>query len=181
METFEELRGRLSLTRENRLILDTVHMLLMPRWFFVAIKKQVEALAGPDIARKVYYEAGYEGATLWAQRQMKEAGLTGRAVMEQYLRSGSLRGWGHLEIVNFEIDKGTGFFRLHNSAVAEETGSGRGMVCDHLPGSLAGAFQAILDHERRGIRVVGRETKCMSNGDLWCEFVVEPEGKATGV
>jgi predicted hydrocarbon binding protein len=55
------------------------------------------------------------------------------------------------------------------------------MVCDHPPGSLAGAFQVILDHERRGIRVVGRETKCVSNGDPWCEFVVEPEGKAISV
>ena len=55
------------------------------------------------------------------------------------------------------------------------------LLSGHLPGSLAGAFQAFLDDERRGIRVVGRETKCMSNGDLWCEFVVEPEGKATGV
>jgi len=181
MEAFEELQGRLILTGDYRLMLDTVHMLLMPRWFFVAIKKQVEALAGPEIARKVYYEAGYEGATLWAQTQIKEAGLSGRAVMEQYLRSASLRGWGRFEIIGFEIDRGTGVFRLYNSAVAEEKGSGKGCVCDHLPGSLAGAFQAILTQERRSFKVVGREIKCISNGDPWCEFIVEPEVKAIGV
>jgi predicted hydrocarbon binding protein len=149
-------------------------MLLMPRWFFVAIKKQVEALAGPEIARKVYYEAGYEGATLWAQTQIKEASLRGRAVMDQYLRSGSLRGWGRFEIVGFEIAKGTGVFRLYNSAIAEEKGSSKGLVCDHMPGSLAGAFQTILDHEGKNLKVVGRETRCLSKGDPWCEFVVEP-------
>jgi predicted hydrocarbon binding protein len=177
MESFEELQGKLTLTMENRLMLGSVHMLLMPRWFFVAIKRQVEALAGPEIARKVYYEAGYEGATLWAQTQIKEAGLTGRAVMEQYLRSGSLRGWGRFEIINFEIDRGRGFFKLYNSAVAEESGPNPRPICDHLPGSLAGAFQAILDHEKMGLKVAGRETRCISGGGHWCEFVVEPEQK----
>jgi len=177
MEAFDELRGRLILTGDYRLMLDTVHMLLMPRWFFVAIKKQVEALAGPEIARKVYYEAGYEGATLWAQTQIKEAGLSGRAVMEQYLRSASLRGWGRFEIIGFEIDQGKGFFKLYNSAVAEESGPNPRPICDHLPGSLAGAFQAILDHEKKTVKVAGRETKCISGGGQWCEFVVEPEYK----
>jgi len=173
METFEELKGRLTTSDDCRLMLDTVPMLLMPRWFFVAIKKQVEKLAGQDIAKNVFYEAGYEGATKWAQTQMREAGLTGQEVMEQYLRSASLRGWGRFEIVSFEEEKGKGLFRLHKSAVAEETGRGSKVVCDHLPGSLAGAFQAILDQKGKTLKVVGRERKCISKGDDLCEFVVE--------
>ncbi|UCD80802.1 MAG: 4-vinyl reductase [Desulfobacterales bacterium] len=173
METFENLKNRLALTEQDRLMLETVPMLLMPRWFFVAIKKQIESLAGKEIARKVYYEAGYEGAAKWAQTQMKEAGLSGRAVMEQYLASASVRGWGRFEILDFDQERGYGRFRIHHSAVAEETGTAKEVVCDHLPGSLAGAFQTILDHARVRRQVKGRELKCISNEDRFCEFVVE--------
>ena len=172
METFENLKNRLALTEQEQLMLESVPMLLMPRWFFVAIKKQVESLAGKEISKKVYYEAGYEGASKWAQTQMKEAGLSGRAVIEQYLASASVRGWGRFEILDFDQERGYGKFRIHHSAVAEETGLVKETVCDHLPGSIAGAFQTILDHARVARKVQGREVKCISNGDSFCEFVV---------
>jgi len=174
MEMFDLLKKRLILTDNYCLRLDTVPMVLMPRWFFVAIKKQVEELSGDDISKQVYYNAGYEGATLWARTQIKEAGLSGKAIMEQYLGSASMRGWGRFTIMSFEMDEGKGHFQLYNSAVAEETGNSVRTVCDHLPGSLAGAFQAILDHGGKTLKVIGRETKCMSQGNQWCEFIVEP-------
>lgn len=174
MEKFDLLKSQLVLTDDDCLKLATVPMVLMPRWFFVAIKKQVEKLCGEETSRKVYYEAGYEGATLWAQTQIREAGLSGRAVMEQYLGSASLRGWGRFSILSFEMDAGKGHFRLYHSAVAEETGHSTGTVCDHLPGSLAGAFQAILDHGGKTLKVTGRELKCKSQGEPFCEFIVEP-------
>jgi predicted hydrocarbon binding protein len=174
MKPFDSLKSSLALTDDHRLMLHTVPMVLMPRWFFVAIKKQVEMLGGEEVARHVYYRAGYEGATLWAQTQIKEAGLSGRAVMEQYLGSAGLRGWGRFTILSFDIDAGKGRFRLDNSAVALETGHRGKPVCDHLPGSLAGAFQAILDHGKKNLSVIGREIKCTGQGDPCCEFVVEP-------
>jgi len=181
METFEQLKDKLKMTNQDRLMLETVPMLLMPRWFFVAIKKQVESRAGLDISRKVYYAAGYEGATLWAQTQMREAGLTGRQVMEQYLGSASIRGWGRFQILKFEEELGEGLFRLHHSAVAEEIGDQEEMACDHIAGSVAGAVQAILDNTGYNkIKVVGREIKCESKGDRYCEFDVEPSGKGIG-
>ena len=174
MEEFDLLKSRLVFTDDYCLKLDTVPMVLMPRWFFVAIKKQVEKLGGEQISRKVFYEAGYEGATLWAQTQIREAGLSGKAIMEQYLGSASLRGWGRFSILSFEMDAGKGHFRLYHSAVAEETGRRAGPVCDHLPGSLAGAFQAILDYGGKTLKVIGRELKCKSQGEQFCEFIVEP-------
>jgi len=174
MEKFDLFKNRLILMDDYCLRLDTVPMVLMPRWFFVAIKKQVEKLSGDDISKKVYYNAGYEGAILWAQTQIKEAGLSGKAIMEQYLGSASMRGWGRFTILSFEMDAGKGHFQLYNSAVAEETGHSVGTVCDHLPGSLAGAFQAILDHDGKTLKVIGREIKCICQGDQRCEFIVEP-------
>lgn len=174
MEEFDLLKNRLNLTDDFCLRLDTVPMVLMPRWFFVAIKKQIEKLSGNDISKQIYYNAGYEGATLWVQTHIKEAGLSRKAIMEQYLGSASMRGWGHFTILSFEMDEGRGHFQLYNSAVATETGQSVGTVCDHLPGSLAGAFQAILDHDGKNLKVIGREIKCICQGNQWCEFIVEP-------
>jgi len=174
MESFEELKGNLSLAGDHRLMLGTVPVILMPRWFFVDIMNRVRELAGPEIAREVYYRAGWEGAVKWARVQIQEAGLSGRAVMEQYLNSAGNRGWGRFEIKELDQETGRGLFLLHGSAVARENGPSPTPVCDHLPGSLAGAFQAILDHQGRGLKVAGREVSCLAQGEEFCRFVVEP-------
>lgn len=172
-ETFEQLKTKLSMTETDCLMLDGVAMIVMPRWFYVGIMQRVKKLAGPEIAQKIFYEAGYDGAVKWAETQIREAGLAGRAVMMQYLNSIRLRGWGRFEIVDFEEQRGIALIRAFNSAVALETGSTRGAACVHLPGSLAGAFQAILNHAGIPKKVIGRESKCISKGDDYCEFAVE--------
>ena len=94
--------------------------------------------------------------------------------MAQYLNSASLRGWGRFEILEFDEEQGRGLFRLHKSAVATEIGGDPDPVCIHLSGSLAGGFQAVLDHNNSGIKVQGREVSCLAQGKDYCEFVVEP-------
>ena len=170
-ETFDELKGSLDLTDEQRLMLDTVPMVLMPRWFFVAIKKQVQKLCGPDAARRVLYEAGWEGAQKWARVQM-ESGLNGRAVMEQYMNSAGLRGWGNLKVSEYDEEAARVVVKLYNSSVAEETGVAEGCVCDHLPGSIAGAMTAILEHKGIKRDLVGKEVQCLSGGASHCIFEV---------
>jgi len=102
--TYQNHKSRLNLTPEQRLMLDSVPMVPLPRWFFVAIKRQIEELCDPETARQVYYRAGWEGATKWVQVQMDQAGLSGRAVLEQYMNSASLRGWGRLKITEYDED-----------------------------------------------------------------------------
>lgn len=171
---YQNLKSRLNLTQEQRLMLDSVPMVLLPRWFFVAIKRQVEELCDPETARQVYYRAGWEGATKWVQVQMEQAGLSGRAVLEQYMNSASLRGWGRLKITEYDEAAARVVVTLFNSAVAEESGQTGRAVCDHLPGSIAGAFHAILEKTGRPKKLAGREISCLANGDDRCEFRVGP-------
>ncbi len=151
----------------------SVPMLVMPRWFFTDIMTRVEELAGPEVARQVYYDAGFMGAVKWCRVQM-EAGLAGREVLEQYLNSASQRGWGQYEIAEFDPARGRARLILRNSAVALEKGRREAPACLHMTGSMAGALQAIADHAGLGIKVRGRETRCLSQGDGYCEFLVEP-------
>jgi membrane dipeptidase len=172
--TYQNLKSRLNLTPEQRLMLDSVPMVLLPRWFFVAIKRQIEELCDPETARQVYYRAGWEGATKWVHVQMDQAGLSGRAVLEQYMNSASLRGWGRLKITEYDEDAARVVVTLDNSAVAEEIGQTGRAVCDHLPGSIAGAFHAILERAGRPKKLAGREINCLAKGDDRCEFEVGP-------
>ena len=173
MESFEMLKNRLRLTDDHRLMLDSVHMVLMPRWFFGAIMRCIEETAGHEVARKVYYDAAYEGAYKWGEAQA-ERGLVDRQIMEQYLGSLSIRGWGGFEIVGMDVDRGEGTFRLQNSATAEELGPSGKELCYQMPGAMAGAFQMILDKAGISLKVEGREVKCLAKGDPYCEYVVQP-------
>ena len=94
--------------------------------------------------------------------------------MEQYLGSMSQRGWGHFEILKFDAERGNGRFRLYNSAVALSYGVVNQAVCIWVPGALTGAMQVILDHAGKEIRVKGGEVQCFSQGQSYCEFVVQP-------
>jgi len=174
MDIFKELINRLELTEDKRLVLDTVPMVLMPRWFFAGIMKRVTAEAGPDIAARIYYQAGYEGAYNWSTVQI-EKGLKGSAVLEQYLSSMTHRGWGRFEIISFEETSAQGVFRLHNSALALELGRTGEAGCLWVPGALAGCVQVILEHNQNPLKVRAREVQCLSTGKPFCEYVVEPE------
>jgi len=173
METFQQIKDQLELTADDRMVLGQVPMILTPLWFFVGIMKRVEEKAGRDTASAIFYEAGYEGAYNWAKVQI-ENGLTGRAVMDQYLNSMTYRGWGRFEIVSFDRENGKGKFRFHNSAVALEYGRTGSRVCLWVPGALAGGFQAVLDHAGSNLKVEGREVTCFSRDQRPCEFVVTP-------
>ena len=173
MDAFQELKDKLELTPDNHLLLEGVPMILTPRWFFVGIMKQVIEQAGPEIAQRIYYEAGFDGAYKWCNVQIGK-GLGGRSVMEQYLGSMTHRGWGRFEIVSLDETQGRGLFWFYESAMALEYGrSGHG-GCTWVSGAVAGGVQAILNHAGSDLKVRGRETKCLSEGKPHCEFVVEP-------
>jgi len=174
MDSFKELINRLELTDDNRLTLDTVPMVLMPRWFFVGILKRVVAEAGVDAAAKIYYQAGYEGAYNWSKVQI-DKGLSGSAVMEQYLGSMTNRGWGRFEIISLDEANGRGVFRLHNSALALELEQTEVVSCLWVPGALAGSMQVISGLKDDSLKIRGREVQCLSTGAPFCEYIVLPE------
>jgi len=174
MDTFEELINRLELTNDNRLVLDTVPMVLMPRWFFVGILKRVVAEAGADTAARIYYQAGYEGAYNWSRVQT-DKGLKGSAVMEQYLGSMTSRGWGRFEIISLDEANGRGVFRLHNSALALELDRTEAAGCLWVPGALAGSMQVISGFEDDSLKIRGREVQCLATGAPYCEYIVGPD------
>ena len=50
--SYHHLISRLKLTPEQRLMLDSIPMVLFPRWFFVSIKQQIEEKCDLETARQ---------------------------------------------------------------------------------------------------------------------------------
>jgi predicted hydrocarbon binding protein len=173
MSAFEDLKSRLELTSDNRLMLEGVDMVLMPMWFFSGVMQKVIEEVGIEAASGIYYKTGYDGAYAWGKVQA-ERGLDGRRIMEQYLGSMSTRGWGRFEIIDFKEGLGEGVFRFYNATLALQSGTKKERVCLWAPGAMAGAFQVILDHAQSDLKVRGFERKCLAEGNPHCEFIVEP-------
>ena len=173
MNDLNRIKEQLLLTDEYRLELGQVAMILMPAWFFSGIMKRIVQEAGYDVAAKVYYDAGFDGAYQWGKVQI-EAGLKGVQIMEQYLGSMTHRGWGRFEITQIDDTNGNGLFRLYNSAMALDKDPSGHPMCLWVSGAIAGAMQVILDHAGRHLTVIARERQCVAQEADYCEFVVEP-------
>jgi predicted hydrocarbon binding protein len=175
MNSFNALKNSLKINDKNQLIMNKFPMILMPRLFFGRIQKGMEDVVGSKITAQVYYNAAYNGAYNWGKMHIEQEGLSDKHVIEHYISSMSLRGWGRFEVDHMAPNKGIGLFRLHNSAIGQELGVTGAMVCLWVPGALAGAFQIILDKAQIPIKVAGRELRCISSGAEYCEFEVAPE------
>jgi predicted hydrocarbon binding protein len=174
MKGFDEIKEGLKIGRDRRVLLGVVPMILTPRWFFVNVQKELEKAAGVKLAREVYYRAGFESAYRYCQTQRKVGWLAGIETVQGYLSSMSIRGWGRFEIVELDEQRGKGTFRLYRSGFSEEYGSVKRTVCHWVPGAMAGAVQEVVDAQGIPLRVTGRELKCRSKGDAFCQFVVSP-------
>jgi predicted hydrocarbon binding protein len=174
MKRFDEIKEKLKLGRGHRLLLGVVPMVLTPRWFFVNVQKELEKAGGLKLAKEVYYRAGFESAYKYCRTQRRVERLTGIETVRRYLSSMSIRGWGKFVITALDEQRGKGTFRLYRSGFSEEYGSVKRTVCHWVPGAMAGAVQEVVDAKGLSLQVKGRELKCRSKGDPYCEFAVSP-------
>jgi predicted hydrocarbon binding protein len=171
----EAIKVGLTMDEAHRLMLGNLPMILTPRMFFVHIQKKVEEISGIDAARLIYYEAAFEIGYRYMENSKRVYQMSGRDLLQQYMDSVSVRGWGKFEILQVIEAKGEGRVRLTNSAIAEEFGAVGRSVCHPLTGAIAGAIQFLADEQDKHIEVEGTELLCMSKGDSYCEFAVAPK------
>lgn len=102
------------------------------------------------------------------------SGLKGEQILEEYIRIASVRGWGRFEIVKADAGSGVFTVRIYNS-FAEEYQPGAGKVCHIWKGTFAGVVKAVLESLDKKGEPKSEETKCMANGDEYCEIQVQVE------
>jgi len=170
----EEIKARLIMDGGHRLILANLPMILTPRMFFVNIQRKIEEVSGIDTAHLVFYQAAFESAYHYMENSREVYMITGRDLLQQYLDSLSVRGWGKFEILQLSEEEGEGRVRLSNSAISEEYGRVGRSVCHVWAGAMAGAIKFLADQLNRGVHLRGIENRCLSRGDPYCEFMVKP-------
>jgi len=169
-----QIKDRLTMDEAHRLILSNLPMILTPRMFFVSIQKKVEELSGTDVARLVFYQAAFESAYKYLENSKEVYAITGKDLLQQYLDSLSARGWGEFEILELAEERGKGRVRLKHSAISEEYGRTGRSVCHVWAGALAGSVKLLAEEGGNNTEVRGVETHCLSKGDSYCEFTMEP-------
>jgi predicted hydrocarbon binding protein len=170
----EQIKEKLTIDGAGRLVLAGLPMILTPRMFFANIQKRVDETCGEGKGRHIYYQAAFESAYRYMKNSREVYDITGRDILQQYLDSLSVRGWGKFELLELAEEKGEGRIRLNHSGMAEEFGHVGRSVCHVWAGAMAGAIQYLVEEHNKATKVRGRELMCLSKGDPHCEFVVEP-------
>lgn len=82
----------------------------------------------------------------------------------------TLAGFGKMKVVSWDVQKKEMIYRVYNSNIAKMYGN-IGRAVDHIPrGWFAGASSVFFKSDVDCV-----ETKCLSKGDEFCEFVAAPK------
>ena len=174
MKQFEDVRKKLKLSRDHRLVLHDVPMILTPRWVLVNIQKEMEKIGGRRKAAEAYYRVGFDSGYTFSRLLRKSEKLSGEDLVRSCLASISLRGWCKFTVTRFDPEKGTAVFRISHSAISEGYCRTVRAVCHIWAGALTGVVQEAVDHLEVNLKVRGREAACKSKGDGCCEFRISP-------
>ena len=116
----QQLVSRLELDDAGRLTLNGLQMVLMPRHFFRYIMREVSKAVTPEVFRKIYWQAGYDGAVSFCEAFQKNHGCSPEEAVTGYLAEMSIRGWGHFSIQELNAQEGTMDVLLTHSALMAE-------------------------------------------------------------
>ena len=124
------------------------------------------------MGKKCYYSAKLTTLNHLTYLLEKDYGLKQHR-LEQWMRDvAELMGWGIFTVLNVDWNKKEALITIKESPVAKEMGR-VGYAVDHISrGATAGAISIIF---KTDIDVI--ESKCISRGDIICEFVIKPSEK----
>ena len=162
-ESFKKLVSELQLDATGSLSLNGLQMVLMPRHFFRYILREVHKAVTPEVFRKIYWQAGYDGAVSFCESFQRNHGCSAQQAVEGYLEEMSIRGWGNFSIQALNAQEGTMEVLLTNSTLVGESSIPSGIPSGNLAweGAMLGAMAFLQKTLPRpytpGAQVQGRE------------------------
>ncbi len=146
--------------------------LLIPVKLIHSIEDRLTDNLGPVTATSFQYEIGRQGGRVYA-RLLDMAGYrrgdlgASQKAADQF---GTLAGWGKIEVVESDSEKGIIRVRWRNG-LSVRNKKGRTPVCHFVRGVMTGGAE-----EAWGRRCESVEILCEGKGDSYCEAVVgDPE------
>jgi Domain of unknown function (DUF5943) len=117
---FEDLISRLELSPTGSLTVNGMPMVLMPLHFFRYILREVHKAVSPEVFRKIYWQAGFDGAVAFCASYQQSHGCSPLEAVQGYLDEMSIRGWGHFSIESVDPQAGSMEVLLRDSSLASE-------------------------------------------------------------
>jgi hypothetical protein len=181
-EQFKELVFKLQLSPTGALSLNGLPMVLMPRHFFRYILREIHKAVGQEEFRRIYWQAGYDGAVTFCEAFQKSHACTSLEAVRGYLDEMSIRGWGHFSIRSIDASRGTMEVVLKNSALQSEGDipSGNLVWEGAMAGSMAFLQKKMSGPFLAGTRAEGRETPAETAGETDFYISVMPAIAAKG-
>jgi predicted hydrocarbon binding protein len=126
------------------------------------------ARAIPGIGEEVLYRMGFESGKATWQNLIERLKPTTKEALGDSLGIYAAVGWGRPELM--ELDTGARRARLAFAEGFECEGASTGKVFSHFTrGHIAGAFSAYFKTDVKAL-----ESRCLSTGSRYCEFLVSP-------
>ena len=147
--------------------------LIIPVGLVHSMEDRLTQNFGPATATIFQYEIGREGGAKFVHLARK-AGLAVKTLGDiQRIADtlGTLRGWGKLDVIEFDFKKKRAKIRWKNG-VSVRKRNGRTPVCHFGRGILTGAVSEILNTKCESI-----ETLCEGKGDKFCEAIFGEAGE----
>ena len=130
----------------------------------VGFQKTIEKHSHKD-ARNAMFQGGYQGGYLSAKKFKEMQNLSDTETIGFMMTMGAEIGWGHFELIEYDLEKRILNVRVENSAFAEAYGDATEGVCHLINGVLSGLATVLF-----GRNCKGSETECLAKGDKHCIF-----------
>lgn len=140
--------------------------ILNHRFLFMPTKTVAKFIMSSGDIKPLYYSCKETGKD-FADFLIKEFNAkTIQKLEELLINIFNLAGWGELEIIKNDMKNSFAIFHIKNSSVAMDYGKSNKPICHTNRGFLASGASRIYK-----IDVDCIETKCISVGNMFCEFI----------
>lgn len=145
-----------------------IPMNIIPTFVLREWQKDTIKEVGYKKAFKKIYDSAKIGSEEYNKNFIKKEGFKDkRQIINWQTRIVSLSGWGIIEIAKIDFEKDEYVAHFKNNPFAKTYGKTNYPVDFLICGFIAGGFSASLGKTLDCI-----ETKCVSKGDSFCEFIV---------
>lgn len=158
---------------EGKIELLNSPVVIAPINTFVILQKELEKALGARKASLTIYNGIKEGSIEYNKQITDYFKLKGRELTECQCNSVTLSGWGIVKVLKFDDPKKEAVIMVKDSTFAKSYGRSKYPVDNIIAGFAAAKMVAQYNDKKMDCV----ETKCISKGDEYCEFISGPTEK----
>jgi predicted hydrocarbon binding protein len=155
---------------------DGLPMIYLPRHFYLNHISAFTKALGEAASARILYQAGYDSAWQWCEKESERHGLRGADVFLHYMKRISQRGWGQFKVVELDRTTGEAEVQLDHSVFVEGYGeSSDRELCYGVSGWFSGALEWVGRDLGMNWKLVASERQCAGGRQHdHCVFWIRP-------